>query len=822
MEGTGIPSTNEKTKAFIGQGEKRFSGKAYSRHGRVKSKKNDKCLYCGKYGHWKRECRRLEVDKKNASKGLLSEETGRNGTNNGEGYYAQVFYVNEFSSTEQIGSDINEHNKQLSADLNTATWIVDSGASNHLCNDKSMFRDIDYSVRKEVFLGDNRSVQSMGMGTIRVLLNGNNKYRTPVEIQDVWYVPNLACNLLSVNQLVQKGYRLTFSRVGCEIVDEGGILVSKIRRKENLWILQNSIATLPNGQALTTFTEGQADLWHKRLGHISKDAIRILQNRSLLGAVKYSKTINKACESCVEGKQHRVSFPPRISKSSEPLQLIHSDLYGPMRTTSKGGAEYFVLFMDDFSRYSFVYFLRKKNEALDAFRKFKTLVENQLGRRIRKLRTDNGGEYTGDDFENCLSEHGIIHETSLPYTPQQNGVSERMNRTVVEMARTLLIHSNLHASFWVEAVNTAIYLRNRSPSSSIENNTPYQNFYGKLPTLSYIRVFGCKCYAKVLNKSVHKWSNKTEKCVLMGYSETSKAYRLWSLEKEHIIESIDVVFDELSTIDAKRDHLPETQQRMTAEDELFEYTPALEEAVIDPLTYIPEQEFHVQTTGDSVQYRYPTRQRNAPERYDPSGNLARANVAQIQEPTSVEDALTGEDSENWRTAMNSEMSSLKQNGTWDITQLPAGRKSVGCRWIFKVKYNVDGTIEKYKARLVAKGYSQVEGTDYFETFAPVCKFASLRCLLAIAAIQDMEVHQMDVKTAFLNGDLKEEVYMMQPPGYENGNPRLVCRLSKAIYGLKQVPRAWYAKLSNLLRSMNFTPIEADHGIFVTSFGEARN
>ena len=159
--------------------------------------------------------------------------------------------------------------------------------------------------------------------------------------------------------------------------------MSKVRCKGSLWILQTSIATLPNGQALATYTEGEADRWHKLLGHISKEAIRILQNRSLLGAEKYSKTINKAFESCVEGKEHRVSFRPRISKSSEPLQLIHSDLCGPMRTTSKGGAVYYVLLIDDFCRYSFVYFLRKKNKALEAFRKFKTLVENQLRRRMK-------------------------------------------------------------------------------------------------------------------------------------------------------------------------------------------------------------------------------------------------------------------------------------------------------------------------------------------------------------------------------------------------------------------------------------------------------
>jgi hypothetical protein len=191
------------------------------------------------------------------------------------------------------------------------------------------------------------------------------------------------------------------------------------------------------------------------------------------------------------------------------------------------------------------------------------------------------------------------------------------------------------------------------------------------------------------------------------------------------------------------------------------------------------------------------------------------NLAIDSEPTTYNEAVGASDGDKWMAAINDEYASLMENKTWTLTPLPKGRKAIGCKWVFRVKRNADGSIEKYKARLCAKGYSQVKGLDFNETFAPVAKFSSLRILLSIAAVQDLEVHHMDVKCAFLNGDLEEEIYMQQPEGFiEEGKESLVCKLQRSLYGLKQSPRAWNQKLDAELKELGFMRSEADHSLYI--------
>jgi len=196
--------------------------------------------------------------------------------------------------------------------------------------------------------------------------------------------------------------------------------------------------------------------------------------------------------------------------------------------------------------------------------------------------------------------------------------------------------------------------------------------------------------------------------------------------------------------------------------------------------------------------------------------VERATIAFLEEPQNIEEALTCENSKEWECAMQEEYNCLMVNNTWTLVPLPHGRKPVSCKWVFKIKQGVNGEVERYKARLVPRGFTQTYGVDYNETFAHVEKFTSIHCILALATLEDMEIHQMDMKTTFLNGELEEEIYMEQPQGFmHQGGEHLVCKLHKSLYGLEQPPRAWNQKLDTFFKSVEFMKSEADPSVYVT-------
>jgi len=201
--------------------------------------------------------------------------------------------------------------------------------------------------------------------------------------------------------------------------------------------------------------------------------------------------------------------------------------------------------------------------------------------------------------------------------------------------------------------------------------------------------------------------------------------------------------------------------------------------------------------------------------------VEQATIAFSEKPQTMEKVLNDEDAKKWEMAMHEEYDSLVVNNTWSLVPLPTGRKPISCKWVFKIKHGVHGEVECYKAKLVARGFTQTFGVDYNETFAPVAKFVSIRCILALAAIKDMEIHQMDVKTAFLNGDLEEEIYMEQPEGFTQEGEHLVCKFHKSLYGLKQSLRAWNQKLDAFLKSIKFVRSDVNFSVYVTQVGDVK-
>jgi hypothetical protein len=706
--------------------------------------------------------------------------------------------------------------------------FVDSGAEPSMSPNKHWFEYYVSISPLKVRIGDDSELEAVGRGTIRIdaSVNGNS---VVCQIKDVLHVPRLATTLLSVSEMTRKGLVVAFDQHGCTIRNTHGQAIAHAVRSHNLYRLECEV--IHHARAWVAGVDSHdAMLWHRRLGHVSLSRLQELDKKQLATGFQLG-TVNNIgpCPPCFKGKQHREPFTGEGVRATGLLDLIHADVCGPMQVPSMSGFRYMVMFTDDKSRFRSVYFLRRKDEVLEKWRQYRAAVETRIGRKIKILRSDNGGEFTSRAFAQELKQHGTTHQLPPAYTPQQNGVAERGFRIVMEMVRSMLAEFNTPKVFWAEAAFTAVDILNRLPTKAVTGVTPYEAWTGRKPELGHIRVFGCIAFVHVPKEKRRKLDDKSIKCILLGYEPGTKVYRLYEPITRRVIKSRDVIFIEtvpaVSTVNEKDENVhvqtSKAEETIVCLDEMTsDKTPIQDEPEADTfITTANEPEpinetLHVPTLRRSERVRYP------PavwwDTQHPSNHRHHAMAAvSMDDPVSVTDALSRADARQWERAMRDEYESIMKNHTWDLVTLPPGRKTVSCKWVFKTKCNAQGQVERYKARLVARGFTQVHGVDYNETFAPVSKMASIRTLLAIAAVEDLEVHQMDVKTAFLHGDLEEEVYMDQPEHFvDPQQPQLVCKLRKALYGLKQSSRAWYQRIDTHLLQLGFARSNADHSVYI--------
>ncbi|CAG9133521.1 unnamed protein product [Plutella xylostella] len=718
-------------------------------------------------------------------------------------------------------------------------YPIDSGASSHMSNRKDWFETVSpHAV--PITVANKEQLLSHGKGTVNIHVSDSVN-----RISEVLYIPGLATNLLSVSNLVHKGYDVLFSSDGASITLAGGcqltgnVIATGSNHKGMYRLDVNS------SNAMYTSSEESAKLWHRRLGHLNANSMQILKNRNK--GINYNGSLTEQCIPCLQGKFAKKPFPKSQSKSSKVLELIHSDLCGPMSTHSWGGALYLLTFTDDFSRKTFGYLLKAKSEVFVKFLEFKHLVENQTGERIKVLRSDNGREYVNTDMLTYLKDNGIVHQTTVPYNPQQNGVSERANRTIIEKARSMLKDSNLPLAYWGEAVNTAIYLKNRVPTQALQNRIPEELWTKKKVNLSHLRVFGCEAHVLVPKEKRLKLDSKTQNCIFVGYATESKGYRLIDPQNPRvIIIARDVAFIEekplvpskpispSSEFPPQKVHIdlnheepvsrPQFQSQpstsvCTDTSSVSEQTSDLDvsatpevssnASIPEPSSMVPapQPEPSVVPTPQPER-RYPSRNRHPPQRYEE--NLY---MTTDLEPETYKEVTDHPQKENWLEAMKAEYDSLQKHGTWILVDRPTDRKTTKCKWVYKIKKDTSGNITKYKARLVAKGFTQVAGVDYGETFSPVARLSSVRLLFAYAAHHGLQVDHCDVETAFLNGDLDEEIYMEQPEGFSKDPKGKVCLLKKALYGLKQAPRQWNAKVCEAMQKLSLKQTANEHCLY---------
>lgn len=448
------------------------------------------------------------------------------------------------------------------------------------------------------------------------------------------------------------------------------------------------------------------------------------------------------------------------------------------------------------------------------FKKFKAFVENQSGLTIKAMRSDRGGEFTSNEFKEYCETNGLHRPLTLPYSPQQNGVAERKNRTILNMARSMLKSKKMPKEFWAEAVDCAVYLLNRSPTRSVRDKTPIEAWNGRKPGISHLRVFGSVAYAHVPDQKRTKLDDKSEKLIFVGYDSSSKGYKLYNPQTRKVISSRDVVFDEEATWDwnvppeENYNFLPYPYGDTSRSEEHLE----IAEPSTPPSSPTRGGQETPSSEGESSRLQHRTR--STDELYEVTQPLEDFTLFCLLadcEPISYEDAAQ---SEKWRRAMDEEIRAIKKNDTWELATLPKGHKAIGVKWVYKAKKNSKGEVERYKARLVAKGYSQRAGIDYDEVFAPVARLETIRLMISLAAQNKWRIYQMDVKSAFLNGYLEEEVYIEQPLGYvTKGQEHKVLRLKKALYGLKQAPRAWNSRINKYFQQNGFAKCPHEHALY---------
>ena len=438
--------------------------------------KSDRCHFCKKEGHYQKDC--LKHKAWFEKKGTFES------------------YVCTFESNL--------------IDVPNNTWWLDSGATTHVSNVMQGFLTIQTtSPNKDyLYMGNRMKAEIEGIGTYHLVLDTGYH----LDLFKTLYVPSISRNLVSLPKLDVCGFDFTFGH-GCFSLFKNskpvgsGILVDGLYKLKLDDKFTESLLTVHHNIGIkhSMLNESSAYLWHKRLGHISKERLERLVKNGILQNLDFTDL--GLCVDCIKGKQTRHNKRTKATRSTQLLELIHTDVCGPFDTPSFGGEKYFITFIDDFSHYGYIYLLKEKSQAVNAFEIYINEVERQLDKKVKVVRSDRGGEFYGkhDETGQCpgpfaklLERHGIRAQYTMPYTPQQNGVVERHNQTLMDMVRSMMSNSSLPKSLWMYALKTSMYLLNRVPTKAVPK-TPFELWTNRKPSLRHLHVWGCPAEARVYN-----------------------------------------------------------------------------------------------------------------------------------------------------------------------------------------------------------------------------------------------------------------------------------------------------------------------------------
>ncbi|KAF7763798.1 hypothetical protein Agabi119p4_8335 [Agaricus bisporus var. burnettii] len=757
--------------------------------------------------------------------------------------------------------------------------------------------------RIPIRLADNSTVYSAGVGSVVFQPVVNGKETRAVEFTRVLHVPDLRSNLLSCLYLARhKGFNITISSHSIDFKLQGRTLFTATIHSNNSAELDGSTVTSETAFSVSTLPV-DISLWHRRFIHHNYADVKSMISKDLVSGLKLESNLSpdSICEPCLAGKMHSHPFPSSLNHNRSPLELVHSDLHGPLPVSTHSGYKYWITFIDDSTRFRAVYLLKAKSEAFEAFKVYKSWAETQLGVKLRALQDDKGGEYMSKAFLAFTQEAGIERRHSTRNRPQQNGLAERANRTMGERITAMLSESWLPGSFWGECISSMVHVWNMLPTASLSGTTPFQAFYKRKPDVSHLRVWGCTSYVHVQRDKRNSIQPHYEKCVFIGYPAGYKGWKFYNPVTKRTVISERADFDEryfpgtskaqleavpsfaclpeplpipndtLSHLglpplqdEGGDNHFPPARPKTPTPSASVppEEKPVLPlplpvippfiPPVIPPVTppqihaplpvtpptagapleppHVPRRTGRVRKPpGQWWKLKQPDLAGNDSDSDDEAALLADSEFCEVEfagavsgaDPRSYRLAMKSPDSDCWTEACNTEIFNLEANGTWELMELPPGKKVVNSGWVFKVKRLANGSIERYRARLVAKGYSQRPGFDFTEVFAPTFRPASLRLIIALAAREGYKMRSVDISSAFTYGELEEEIYMRQPEGYHIGSPNMVFRLRKSLYGLKQAARQWIKKLRGVLEGIGYTRLRSDSSIYIYSKGDIK-
>ncbi|KAK1618838.1 hypothetical protein QYE76_024355 [Lolium multiflorum] len=418
-------------------------------------------------------------------------------------------------------------------------WVFDSGCTNHMTGGKGVLDQFIEDIHKKssITFGDNSKGKVLGYGKVAISKD--------LCLETVMLVEHLGYNLLSIYHLADAGYNSYFTKYYVQVFRSDNLKLVLVGFVENnLYVVDLSKESPSFSTCLMAAKHDEGWLWHRRLGHVNmRNLKQLLKGEHIVGLTGVSFEKDRVCSACVAGKQLKKKHPIKsIVTTSRPLELLHLDLFGPSHYDTLGGSKYGLVIVDDYSRYSWVFLLKSKDETHREFITFAKKAQRMYESEIKAIRTDNGTEFKNYTMQEFVDDEGIKHEFSAPYTPQQNGVVERKNRTIIEMARTMLSEFNSPHNFWGEAISTAVHYSNRLFLRPLHNKTPYELLTGNKPNVMYIRVFGCKCLVKNNKGKLGKFETRTIEGIFVGYAENSHAYRYYNRSSGTIEVSCDVVF----------------------------------------------------------------------------------------------------------------------------------------------------------------------------------------------------------------------------------------------------------------------------------------
>ncbi|KAE8708208.1 hypothetical protein F3Y22_tig00110348pilonHSYRG00083 [Hibiscus syriacus] len=759
-------------------------------NGRGRGRYRVQCQLCGKIGHLVDRCwHRFNKDFSCVSSVQQDQYQSE---------YKVVHPSNSFTSSsaddgceccamKRNGSAASDQPQVHTASMQSERWVVDTGATHHVTADANkVMNSSEYRGPGKLLIGNGMPLDVALVGHAQV-----NTSSRVLFLNNLLHVPQITKNLLSVSKLAKDNdVFIEFHANRCCIRDEAtGTLLLQGEETDGLYSfvmdepLEANIAQTNNSLDSTRLDE----LWHRRLGH----------------------------------------------PAAETLSKIASAI-------------------DAYTRHTWIYLLKHKDEAYLAFQLFQKLISNQL---------------------------------TCPHTSEQNGVVERKHRHIVELALVLLAQASLPIKYWSYAVTSVVHLINHLPTKVLQDMSPFEKLFGKKPEYSMMKTFGCQCFPHLRMFQKHKLSFRSQECTYLGISPQHKGFQCLAPDGR-VYVSRHVVFNEsifpfvgkgsCTSLDPAVNPNAQTLRIITTfrnsccpapsnltnttnmheEDNGTEAPNALE-IDIDETQHVPDDvvqhasdaTISTETAPDTAadmsadvesvpandtQGNIPESDDDAPTVSESAGTpqtrvhhmMTRSRCGVFKPkvfssimddddvPNTIDAALQ---SPHWAAAVHEEYKALTNNGTWTLVRLPKDRMVVGCKWLFRVKRNPDGSVNRYKARLVAKGFSQVPGQDFKDTFSPVVRFSTFNTVLAVAVSNGWEIRHIDINNAFLNGDLSEEVFMQQPPGFEQEdecNRPLVCKLKKALYGLRQAPRNWHAKLKENLMQMGFVVSRADSSLFI--------